>query len=539
MSAVLAVFIACGTDDETTATRTLDGAVEDAGADNSGGAAGLGGAGGATVDGSAGIDGSFGGSAGLGAGGQGGNDTDGSMEDTSVDAPVSTTCGDGIRDPITEECDDGTGTTPADSCDLECRVEDVLLHPLPLPDSGNPYLTRRLGLGRHPVAGGDSGFAVATVRTVPAPTTISVRAFDTKGVPGAVMELSGNTIQSNTHPTLAAVPGGKYALVYADNGGDGAGRGVALRILDPATQGIGPLVRVNSTTLGGQYDADVVWTGSELAIAWVDDSKLTTQFLNTTIRTFSATGTATSSEIALGTGPTSESDVSVAESNGSWAAAWRTSTGAGIPPVFNVRMGSTSWTTSPTSAGPADERPAVVGLDAGHVAVFFVDGTGGPVTPRLRAALLDTATPGDTLSFPIEPLVEPYASDPSLYQMHVAAVRSGDEIFVAWRSEPVIGSTDIDDVWLKKIPWDSSGGTLTLDLSSEEIPLPRAQAHWDNGQQRPSLAVMKLPFESLLATAWDDYGRVFGPIEGQPDVVAELIPLPIVRLPNADGGLGK
>jgi hypothetical protein len=459
-------------------------------------------------------------------------------QDVEVDVPVSTICGDAIRDPVTEECDDGTGTSPPDSCDSECRVEDVLVHPLPPSDSGDPNLVRRLGFGRHPIAGGDSGFAIATVRTTPAPTTISVRTFDVKGVPGPVMELSGNTIQSYTAPTLAALPGGKYALVYTDNGGDGSGRGVALRILDPATQNIGPLVRVNSTTAGAQYDADVVWTGSELAIAWVDDSNIITTFLNTTLRTFSATGAATSGEMPLGSGPTSESDVSVAESNGDWAAAWRTSQGAGNPPVIHVRSGSTSWTTSLTIAGPGDEKPALVGLDATHSIVFFVEGTGGPVTPRLRAAVLDTATPGDTPSFAIEPLVEPYASDPSLYQMHAAAARAGDRVFVAWRSEPVIGSTDIDDVWLKEIPWSSSGGTVTLDLSSEEIPLPRSAAHWDNGQQRPNLAVMALPFENLLATAWEDNGRVFGPIEGQPDVVAELIPLPIVRLPNADGGLG-
>ena len=35
-------------------------------------------------------------------------------------------------------------------------------------------------------------------------------------------------------------------------------------------------MRVNATTAGAQYDADVIWTGSELAVAWVDDSKVIT-----------------------------------------------------------------------------------------------------------------------------------------------------------------------------------------------------------------------------------------------------------------------
>ena len=31
--------------------------------------------------------------------------------------------------------------------------------------------------------------------------------------------------------------------------------------------------------------------------------------------------------------------------------------------------------------------------------------------------------------------------------------------------------------------------------------------------------------EGALAAAWDDYGRVFGDVEGQPDVVVQLNPL--------------
>jgi hypothetical protein len=537
--------LACGSGEETSVAREdgglagTDGAIAGSSGHGDGGVSGVAGSGGIP-----GPDASLGGTAGSAdrdaepstdAGpGDGGFDA----IDAVIDAPVSIVCGDGVRDPVLEECDDGTGSNPPDSCTTDCRVEDVLVHPQALVDA-SVVPARRVGVGRHAVAAGDSGFAIASVRTQPGPTAINVRTFDTKGVPGSVLEVSDGSIIASTHPTLAALPGGKYALVYTDNGADGSGRGVALRILDFQSASIGPLQRVNATTSGNQSDADVIWTGTSLAVSWVDESKLTTALLNTTLRTFFPTGSPLTGESSLASSALSEADVSLAAHNGSWAAAWRTYPGPGIPPIVSVRAGSKSWSTSLTAAGAADEKPALVSLDASHLVVFFVDGSGGPTPQRLRAALLDTTAVGEATSFPVEPLVEPYKSDDSLWQMHIAAVRAGDRVFVSWRSKPVVGSQDADEIWLKEIPWNASGGGVTLDLSDEEIPLPRSALHRAQGQQRPGLALMQLPFEGALATVWEDYGQVFGATEALPDVVAELLPLPIVRIPDADGGLGK
>lgn len=51
----------------------------------------------------------------------------------------------------------------------------------------------------------------------------------------------------------------------------------------------------------------------------------------------------------------------------------------------------------------------------------------------------------------------------------------------------------------------------------------------------PALAALPLWPEGALAAAWEDWGVTFG-FEGEPDVVTELIPAPVLRIPALDGG---
>ena len=91
---------------------------------------------------------------------------------------------------------------------------------------------------------------------------------------------------------------------------------------------------------------------------------------------------------------------------------------------------------------------------------------------------------------------------------------------------------EAEELWLKPLDWSSAA----LDLSQPELPLPRWPSHLSGDQRRPALAASPQPFGVALATAWDDHGRVFGSVEGTPDVVAELMPLPLLRKPVLDGG---
>ena len=132
-------------------------------------------------------------------------------------------------------------------------------------------------------------------------------------------------------------------------------------------------------------------------------------------------------------------------------------------------------------------------------------------------------------SFAITPTVAPYSTDASLAQGHPNAVRVGGRIYLAWRSALVTGDPKAEELWLKELDWLSP----TLDLSKAELALPRWPSHLGDDQRRPALCGTAA---GALATAWDDYGRVFGSIEGTPDVVAELIPLPLLRNPLLDAG---
>ncbi|GMV19446.1 MAG: hypothetical protein AMXMBFR56_76700 [Polyangiaceae bacterium] len=492
---------------------------------SAGGAAGsTGGAAGSVTGGSAGTP--SGGAAGAGGtGGAGDGGTGGTQVDASTDGPVSLSCGDGIRDPVTEECDDGNASS-SDSCSA-CFVRDVLLVPGPGSDGGvPPKVSRRMGDGRHPAAGGDSGFAVAFVTSLPAPVTLGLLTFDSVGVPASppVTVAADASVTANAHPVVAALPGGKFAVAYTDLNADGDGLGIALRTVDAATKQVGPLVRANTTKTFGQHDVDLVWTGTELVAAWVDDSKLPISGSDVRMRRFSASLTPLSSEEVVANSPAQESAVALAPFASGWAAAWRSGT-SGAETIVVKAVGA-SWSVPLASPGPAEDKAALAELDATHLLLVFSEGT----PARLRGAILDTASQGTVTSiFPIGPAVAPYSTDATLAQSHPSAVRAGGKVYVAWRSSLVPGDAKAEELWLKELAWAS----LALDLSKTEISLPRWPSHLKDDQRRPALAAMG---SGALATAWDDYGRVFGSVEGTPDVVAELIPLPILRKNLPDGG---
>ncbi len=490
---------------------------------SSGGTAGssTGGAAGSGTGGSAGTP--SGGAAGAGgAGGAGDGGTGGTTPDASTDAAVSLNCGDGIRDPLTEECDDGNASA-SDSCSA-CFVQDVLLVPGPGSDGGvPPKVSRRLGDGRHPVAG-ESGFAVAFVTSLPAPVTLGLLTFDSVGVPASspVTVAADTSVTANAHPVVAALPVGRYAVAYTDLNADGDGLGIAVRSVDAATKQVSSLVRVNTTKTFGQHDVDLVWTGTELVAAWVDDSKLPTSGADIRMRRFTSSLAPTSSEEILANGPAQESGVALATFGSGWAAAWRSAL-AGTETIA-VKTAGASWSVAVASPGPAEDKPALAELDATHLLLVFSEGT----PARLRGAILDTASQ-TVAPFPIAPSVAPYSTDTSLAQTHPNTVRAGARLFVAWRSALVPGDAKAEELWLKELDWTS----LTLDLSKTEITLPRWPSHLKDDQRRPALAATG---NGALATAWDDYGRVFGSVEGTPDVVAELVPLPILRKNLPDGG---
>lgn len=471
----------------------------------------------------------------MGSGGAAGSGGTPGLPDPAV-------CGDGIRDPVDEECDDGNTSDSAcaldladcDSCDDSCKVLDVLVVPQDAPDGGPPNPGRVLGDGRHPVASGDSGFAVAFIQRDVTPPAVSLTTFDEDGVPSGIVNTFsvGTTPVLFANPVLAALPGGDYAAAWNDLNGDGDALGVAIRRVDPAVFTTGVPSHANQTVDFSQYDPDILWTGTEVVVAWVDASALFTG-PDILYRTFDEQLNPTSDEVSLAATVAREENVALATFDGGWAAAWRSSDG-GDEDIEVVIPGTDSWTIGPLSGSRAEDRPAIDAIDTERLLLVFTEGSdpedaGVENTPRLKAVLLDTTDTAAPAVVAVDALHPDYVGDDSIAQSHPNVISVQDRCYISWRTERRLGDELIEELWLKEVTLDTSGPGFALDLTAVEIPLPRQDNHVDGDQRRPALAATSLFPEGAIATAWDDFGRVFGEREGSPDVVVQLIPTPIVR----------
>ncbi len=498
------------------------------GATPTGGAAGGGGAAGTPSGGSGGIN--------PGDGGTGGAAPDASADapsDATASGPVSTTCGDGIRG-SDEECDDGN-TSNDDACTTSCFVNDFLSVAPSVNDSGKPASGRFLGEGRHPIAADADGFAVAYVEPGFAPPRVALNAFDPKGVRiGNPLLVSTGTKSKPllfSSPVVAALPGAKYAMAWTDFDGDGDSLGVALRLVDPSAAPSGEPAHANKTTAFSQFDPDILWTGTELVVAWVDDSDavngpdLRFQIFDAALNPQSPSPQSPSDQ-TLAANASAEANVALGMFGVAWAAAWRATSGSGAETI-EVKAGAATWSVGPHAPPGTEDKPALIELDSSTLLVVFTTGDSGSGNgSKLRGALLKASSPGTTASI---------ALDTSLTapQSHPNAVRVGSRIFLSWRSGAASGDPKAEDLWLREVIWN--GSTVTLGTP---ITLPRWEVHTPGDQRFPALAASPLGPEGALVTAWDDYGLVFGKDEGAPDVVVELIPVPILRkLPLPDGGI--
>src|SRR5262249_32030702 len=149
----------------------------------------------------------------IGQGGAGGGDQ-------PVLPAISMFCRDGVvdvTDPIQEECDDGEGTQ-ADLCNVDCRVTDTAVVPLPATVRNPLALANRyLGEGRHPVAGSAHGFGVVFVERAADTALIGLSVFDPAGDPRAKIEVSGGADPVLfANPVVAALSSGDYAVAWTN-----------------------------------------------------------------------------------------------------------------------------------------------------------------------------------------------------------------------------------------------------------------------------------------------------------------------------------
>ncbi len=469
---------------------------------------------------------------------------------------TSVSCGDGIRDATfgtDEECDDGPGANP-DLCTDACQVSDALA----VRGTG-AGATRYLGEGRHPVAVGTHGFGVVFVEPDPEPPVIGLSVFDGAGDPRSRIDVgAGSSPVLFASPTVTALDDGSYVAVWTDQGGDGDGLGIALRRVTPETVSgsappasgldadatLSPLQFASGDRPFSQYDADLLRVGDELVVAWTDSSDASTG-PDVRYRTFDATGSsanqlrAVGEEQTLSDGPDFEGNVALAPFGATWAAAFRATGGVEETIEVVVPSEGLAWSIGPHPPGAPEDRPALAELDADHLLVLFAVGTDPESTgianvSRLHAAVLARTSFTPVAELDLPPL-DPAYQALTVAQSHPSLVRAGDVLVAAYRASSLVADVAAENVFLQTLSWESDVLSVLI-----EGRIPRLPEGMLGDQRFPALAVgprqqgtAGLPEPAplgALAIAWDDYGATVDPAQGQPDVLVQHWPLPVVRI---------
>lgn len=456
--------------------------------------------------------------------GEGGAPASGGNETTVPVPPYvpSVRCGDASVG-SDEECDDGDGGS--DGCTLGCQTRDQGVAPVPA--SAAQGWSRLQGNGRHPIAGGDWGFISVYVEPDGDEPVVGATVFNHLGQPQVRgVASTGSSVVTNANPVATALPNAEYAIAWNDFDGDTSELGVALRKVQADGQ-LGPLRAANGQTSFSQSDPDLLWTGTQLVVAWVDSSNAETG-PDLRYRFFDADLNPLSDDQTLAGSALPEADVALAKLGSGFAAAYREGRDDGMEnivvwtPERRVRL------SPPVPGGPIEDRPALVALDESHLLVAFSAGTpdagGLNNIPRLRYAVVDVTTDAVPAVVSLNPMDDVLSLETSTAQMSPSLAPGKDGFYLSWRSEARPGDASGDEIWLKFLKWNATG-TPALDAREPEMLIPRTCEGSFGDQRTPELAHTGLMPEGALAIAWDDYSHSQGVNSGDPDVVVHFAPI--------------
>ena len=486
-----------------------------------------------TFDGSSGAGGqagpSTGGNSGPGAtsgtGGSGGPTAQACVPSGPAGAPPTVAvCGDGWLSPG-EQCDDGN-TANNDACSSTCAVTPSLVAPHAGSSGVLPFPGRELGDGAHPMAAGCNKVGVSYLDRAATPAALKLATFSNVGLAQAVVDIGTAGVDSPS-PSLAALSDDTFVAAWTEFDSDELG--VRLRRIDPAATTQADPVFANSGQDYSQRSPDVVFDGTRVVVAWVDDADpLNGPDLR--YRMFDADLNPTSDDLTLAATSAVEDHVTLAAFHGNWAAAWRS--GSGGAETIEVQSGSTHWSVGPFLPGSSDDRPALAFIDPTHLVVAFSEGTEGTGddvanVPRLHGAVLDAAYPGHAESFEVKPTIEPYASSLGLSQTEPAITSDGDRLVVAWRSSSAIGDPAGDELWSREIKWTAgTGNTVVIDTSAPERSLLATGELRGGDQAKPTLLSSTDWPDHRLLSVWEDSGKSFGSRSGLPEVALQFSQVP-------------
>jgi cysteine-rich repeat protein len=526
----IAAAHACGDDDGTEAAPEDDGSVPADGSVDRDGShldSGAGVEAGALHDGGdvAGSDG--GGGSTHTPGHDSGLQGDASQDAGPVPHPTSEYCGDAIRDPILEECDDGPGSQD-DSCTADCRVRSAAV--VEADDAGEAdagageAVERTLGTAPHVASAAEGGFAVVYQQLdVESGSSLWLQAFEPDGTrlvtPIDVGQGRAPTAAAN--PVVVALPDGRYAVAFTD--GSTGTPDVALRLVDAESGAAATARTAHTSTAGFQQDPDMLWTGEELIVAWTD-------LLDIRYRRFDARLRPLASDRSLASSSAIESSVALATFGDGFAAAFRANED-GLEQI-RVIAGGASWSTPPEPTGSIGDRPALVALDDGHLLLLFTVGTdpfgtGTASVGRLRASVLSIDAPGEVTAEPWAPRLEPYASDTTAAQGRPSTARVGGHVYVAWESAvPGSATGQTSQVFVAQLEFDAADDAIAAD---EELAMPLDVPH-DGALSNPRLAASPLFPDGALLTVWE---QTDAPGSDGTLLMLDLRPSPFVMLAPA------
>lgn len=448
---------------------------------------------------------------------------------------ISSICGDAIVGP-TEECDDGD--EGSDACTAACQTRDQAAAPA----VSSVAVDRYLGAGRHPVSGLADGFIAAYVEQGSEEPNIGATVFDIWGQPTHHLNVSdGAAPIDEANPVAVALPSGKSAVAWSDFDGDGSDLGVAVRLVE-ADGTLGPLRAANSSAEFSQLNPDMLWTGSQLVIAWEDYADAVNG-PDLRYRLFDRDLNPLSSDLALADSNLPEAAVALATFNGAWAAAYREGTTDGKENIV-VKVGDASFRIGPVLGGPLDDRPALAGLDATHWLVAFSVGTDPTATglynlPRVRYAVVDTQSASPPTIQALDPRDDVLSNNDQIGQMTPSLETAAEGAYIAWRSEARPGDASGDQIWLKYLRWLPYGTGRSIRAEEAELLIPRTCDGSIGDQRAPALARTQLPPGGGLAIAWTDFGRTLGAASGEPDVLVHYAPTHLVSPSGAPQQLNE
>jgi hypothetical protein len=433
--------------------------------------------------------------------------------DGSMDIPMSKVCGDAIRGVVDEECDDGPGDDD-DACTEACRARAVGVLALQngsLDDAGvSTEPPRSLGTSGHALAATPTGLAAAVVED-DTEARVLVQRFDSAGARiGREIEISAEAAAiSVPSPAIAAVPGEGYVVAFTEIGAGSPD--VALVSIDGATGAVGARTIANDQVGGPQQEADILWVGGRLVVAWTD-------LFDIYVRSFDRRLDPLEDEILVAGSDALETSVTLAPHAGDAAVAWR-SQRAGLESVHVLAEGVEWWTT-PT-AGGAGDRPAIVSLDDERLLLVFTAIVNG--VRRARSSLLRLDSPGEVADVPLPVLVGPIeGADYEAYGPRAVNVRG--RIYIAWETL-LPGFEDNHAVDMLELAV-SAGGHLE-PVGQWELPIEGDITH---DRRSPALASSPLIPEGAVITLWEDHSAALAS-RPTPDVFMSVRPSPIVELP--------